>query len=624
MSGRPEGGSPQDDLPRAPLYPSEQSSPPVDAAPSPRTESPRESERVNPTTDTTVERAPQSDEGQKKRRRRGGRRRGSGAGAAGSAQGERPQIEAGASQQTPAGAYNAAPASAADGKPGVKTDERTPSRDRGPREDHGPRRERSGESGARKRSDRDGRGRTDKGRSDRGGQGRRGDRGGQGVDESYTERKHVQRPDGPAPEVDIPAFAALGLAGDLLAGVAAMGYETPTPIQEQAIPRVLEGRDVVGCAQTGTGKTAAFVLPILQRMTGPTVADGRTAHPSALVVTPTRELCGQIEEVGEILSAYSGRSVVAVFGGVPYDPQAKRIRKGVDLLVATPGRLLDMLRQGDILLDNVDTLVLDEADRMLDMGFWPDVKRIIDAIPAKRQNLFFSATMTKTVLSIIEDTLHQPVFIELGGSAQPVDNVEQKVLPVNHEQKVDLLVEYFRHHDPDRTLVFTRTRRRAERLARTLNKAGVSCEAIHGDRTQGQRQKALDGFKGGKIAVLVATDVVARGIDVDNITHVINFDIPTNPEDYVHRIGRTARAGASGIAVSFLTAEDVHELVAIERLIGETLERHDLPHFDYEKRVIMESSQVQSRPGKLLWNGGARRAWTKTRVRRRTPGRSSR
>ncbi len=403
-----------------------------------------------------------------------------------------------------------------------------------------------------------------------------------------------------------------------------MGYSEPTPIQEHAIPRVLAGRDVVGCAQTGTGKTAAFVLPILQNMSAPMIVDGKKAHPTALVVTPTRELCGQIEEVGETLATYSGRRVVAVFGGVPYDPQAKRIRKGVDLLVATPGRLLDMLRQGDVLLDKVDTLVLDEADRMLDMGFWPDVKRIIDAIPSQRQNLFFSATMSKTVLSIIADTLHDPIFIELGGSAQPVDNVEQKVLPVNQEQKVDLLVEYFRHHDPERTLVFTRTRRRAERLSRTLNKAGVTCEAIHGDRTQGQRQQALDGFKSGKIAVLVATDVVARGIDVDNITHVINFDIPTNPEDYVHRIGRTARAGASGIAVSLLTSEDVHDLVAIERLIGATLERHDLPEFDYDKRVILESSQVRPRPGKLLWNGGAHRAWNKTGVKRRVPGKRSR
>ncbi len=563
------------------------------------------------TTETTIaasgQAASTSAEGGQKRRRRGGRRRhGSGTGPDGATQTGDPQGQSGATQTaTPTAPTEAASSSSTEKSGG----ERRESSER--RDDRRPRgRDRDGKS----------RGDRDHGRD----RGRHGDRGGQGVDESYTERKHVERPAGPAPEVDIPAFAALGLTGDLLAGVAAMGYQDPTPIQEQAIPRVLDGRDVVGCAQTGTGKTAAFVLPILQRMTGPTVADGRTAHPSALVVTPTRELCGQIEEVGETLSKYSGRSVVAVFGGVPYDPQAKRIRKGVDLLVATPGRLLDMLRQGDILLDNVDTLVLDEADRMLDMGFWPDVKRIIDAIPSKRQNLFFSATMTKTVLSIISDTLHDPIFIELGGSAQPVENVEQKVLPVNHEQKVDLLVEYFRHHDPDRTLVFTRTRRRAERLARTLNKAGITCEAIHGDRSQGQRQQALDGFKAGKIAVLVATDVVARGIDVDNITHVINFDIPTNPEDYVHRIGRTARAGASGIAVSLLTAEDVHDLVAIERLIGATIERHDLPSFDYEKRVILESHQVQSRPGKLLWNGGARRSWNKTGVKRRVPGKRSR
>ncbi len=472
-------------------------------------------------------------------------------------------------------------------------------------------------------------------RTDRNGGSRRGDRGrsrgprrdrdarkGSGVDTGYVPRKSVKRPDGPTPEVSLPKFAELGLSADLLAGVSAMGYEAPTPIQEQAIPRALAGRDIVGCAQTGTGKTAAFVLPILQRMTQSTVADGRTARPTALVVTPTRELCGQIEEVGETLGTYTSRSVAAVFGGVPYDPQAKRVRRGTDLLVATPGRLLDMLRQGDVLLDRVDTLVLDEADRMLDMGFWPDVKRIIDAVPKKRQNLLFSATMSKQVLSIIEDTLHEPVFIELGGSARPVDNVDQRILPVNNEQKVDLLVEYFRHHDPDRTLVFTRTRRRAERLATTLNRAGVSCEAIHGDRTQGQRQRALDSFKRGKTAVLVATDVVARGIDVDNITHVINFDIPTNPEDYVHRIGRTARAGTSGIAVSLLTGEDVHELKAIERLIGATITRHDLPEFEYEKRAIPESHQVQSRQGKLVWNGGARRSAAQG-IRRRPPRRSA-
>ena len=488
-------------------------------------------------------------------------------------------------------------------------------------------RERHAESGRRDGHGR-GRGGRDGGRSGHGGS-RRDDRG-PGVDLSFVDRPAPVRPAGPTPEVDLPAFAELGLKGDLLAGVAAMGYEVPTPIQEQAIPRVLAGRDVVGCAQTGTGKTAAFVLPMLQRMNERAAAhgeelpttDGRTAHPRALVVTPTRELCAQIEEVGQTLSTYSGRTVLAVFGGVPYEPQAKKVRRGVDLLVATPGRLLDMLRQGDILLDRVDTLVLDEADRMLDMGFWPDVKRIIDAVPVERQNLFFSATMTKTVLSIIEDTLHKPVFIELGGAATPIEAIAQSVLPVNYEQKVELLVEYFRHHDPDRTLVFARTRRRAERLARTLEKNGISCEAIHGDRTQGQRQQALAGFKAGKIKVLVATDVVARGIDVEGISHVINYDIPANPEDYIHRIGRTARAGASGIAVSLLTGEDVHELKAIERLIGQTLERHDLPEFDYEKRNILESSQVQPRPGKMVYRGGALRSWNKTGVKRRVPGRT--
>jgi ATP-dependent RNA helicase RhlE len=566
----------------------------------PQGESSRKRESVNPVSDPTIEATRTQDGEAPKRRRRGVRGR---SGAA------RPQAAGHTAVENPtgSGATNASQPSSEQ-----RTDERS---ERQPREGRSDRHDRPGGSG-RDRSGRD-RDRSRGPRRDREG------RGGQGVDKSYVERQHAARPAGPAPEVDLPAFAALGLTGDLLAGVAAMGYETPTPIQEQAIPRVLAGRDVVGSAQTGTGKTAAFVVPILQRMTGPTVADGRTAHPSALVVTPTRELCAQIEEVGETLSTYSGRTVAAVFGGVPYDPQARRVRKGVDLLVATPGRLLDMLRQGDVLLDKVDTLVLDEADRMLDMGFWPDVKRIIDAVPSKRQNLFFSATMSKPVLSIIEDTLHEPIFIELGGHAQPVDNVQQKVLPVNHDQKVDLLVEYFRHHDPERTLVFTRTRRRAERLSITLNRMGITCEAIHGDRSQGQRQQALDGFKKGKIAVLVATDVVARGIDVDNITHVINFDIPTNPEDYVHRIGRTARAGASGIAVSLLTGEDVHELKAIERLIGATLERHDLPGFEYEKRVILESHQVEPRMGKVVWNGGARRAWNKTGVRRRPPKRAS-
>ncbi len=401
----------------------------------------------------------------------------------------------------------------------------------------------------------------------------------------------------------------------MLAGVTAAGYEQPTPIQEHAVPPVLEGRDVVGCAQTGTGKTAAFMLPIielLERQNGNArrrSGEKGPATPTALVVTPTRELAAQIEEVGIALSAATKHRVVAVYGGVPYGPQAKRARAGVDVLAATPGRLLDMVQQGDVRLGEVTTLVLDEADRMLDMGFWPDVRRILRKLPEKRQNLFFSATVSKAVLNVIEDTLDHPVFIELGGRATPVESVEQRALPVARDQKLDLLVAYFKHHEPDSTLIFTRTRHRADRLARTLNRKGVTCAAIHGDRSQGQRQQALDGFKKGRVKVLVATDIVARGIDVDGITHVVNYDVPQNPEDYVHRIGRTARAGASGSAVTLVTEEDVYDLAAIERLIGMTIERQDLPDFAYDKRAIPASDKlVPMKRGKLVWNGGALRS----------------
>ena len=410
-------------------------------------------------------------------------------------------------------------------------------------------------------------------------------------------------------------FAALGLSERVLAGVTAAGYEQPTPIQEHAVPPVLKGRDVVGCAQTGTGKTAAFMLPIielLERQNGNgTRRSGEKgpATPTALVVTPTRELAAQIEEVGIALSAATKHRVVAVYGGVPYGPQAKRARAGVDVLAATPGRLLDLVQQGDVRLGEVTTLVLDEADRMLDMGFWPDVRRILRKLPEKRQNLFFSATVSKAVLNVIEDTLDHPVFIELGGRATPVESVEQRALPVARDQKLDLLVAYFKHHEPDSTLIFTRTRHRADRLARTLNRKGVTCAAIHGDRSQGQRQQALDGFKKGRVKVLVATDIVARGIDVDGITHVVNYDVPQNPEDYVHRIGRTARAGASGSAVTLVTEEDVYDLAAIERLIGMTIERQDLPDFAYDKRAIPASDKlVPMKRGKLVWNGGALRS----------------
>ncbi len=359
-------------------------------------------------------------------------------------------------------------------------------------------------------------------------------------------------------------FADLGLRGPVLHGVYAAGYRQPTPIQEQAIPLVLQGRDVVGCAQTGTGKTAAFLLPILQTL----AAESPCGGPRALVVTPTRELAAQIQAAAVTLAGKTGQRALAVYGGVAYQTQARRVRAGVDLLIATPGRLLDMLRRGDVALGHIGTLVLDEADRMLDMGFWPDIKRISEAVPPHRQSLFFSATMTGDVLTVIEDTLRDPVFVEVKGSGSPAANVAQSVLPVAGADKLDQLVDYLHRHEPQCTLVFARTRRRADRLARSLSHAGIACAAIHGDRSQAQRERTLHGFRQGAIRLLVATDIVARGIDVDGITHVINFDMPVCAEDYVHRIGRTARAGSSGEAVTLCTDDDKPALRAIERHIG--------------------------------------------------------
>jgi ATP-dependent RNA helicase RhlE len=377
----------------------------------------------------------------------------------------------------------------------------------------------------------------------------------------------------------VPAFAALGLADDMLRAVKALGYEQPTPIQTEAIPHGLAGRDIVGCAQTGTGKTAAFLLPILQRMDGAPAGKHttRACSPQALVVTPTRELAAQIEAVGVALTAGTRHRVLAVFGGVPYYSQAQRAHRGADLLVATPGRLLDMMAQGDVNLGHVEVLVLDEADRMLDMGFWPDARRIIRAVPADHQSLLFSATISKRLLSAIEASLKNPVFLEVAAPSTPVEGVRQLALSVAADDKVAGLLRYIRHQEPTSTLVFTRTRHRADRLARTLNREGFACAAIHGDRTQSQRMRALEGFRSGAVPMLVATDVVARGIDVDGITHVINFDMPTQPEDYVHRIGRTARAGASGTAVTLVTRDDAVQLAAIEGLTGMSMETARLP-----------------------------------------------
>jgi ATP-dependent RNA helicase RhlE len=412
------------------------------------------------------------------------------------------------------------------------------------------------------------------------------------------------------------SFDNLGLSDRLLTAVSDMGYTSPTPIQRDAIPYVLDGRDVVGCAQTGTGKTAAFVLPVLQTIRS---AGGR--RPRALVVTPTRELALQIEGVGRQVARKTGHRIAVAYGGVGYEPQLKALKHGVDMLVATPGRLLDLCDRGVADLSQVEVLVLDEADRMLDMGFWPQVRKIVRMLPDKRQNLLFSATMSSGVLSAISSTLHDPVRVEVARAVTPVEEVEQRVYPVGAQQKGDLLVHLIQEHSLERAIVFTRTKRRADRVAKTLHRNGIRSVAIHGDRTQAQRQKALSGFKDGRCRVLVATDVVARGIDIDDVSHVINYDLPNTPEDYVHRIGRTARAGRSGTAVSLLSPEEHETLREIENKIGAVLDTHDADGFAYthhryvpnSERNIRQAPRTVYSGGVMSRRGGSRRSGMRRR-----------
>ncbi|MRS12277.1 MAG: DEAD/DEAH box helicase [Actinobacteria bacterium] len=398
------------------------------------------------------------------------------------------------------------------------------------------------------------------------------------------------------------SFDNLGLAPRLLEAVAAMGYTSPTPIQRDAIPTVLEGRDVVGCAQTGTGKTAAFVLPVMQRIAA------NPGGPRALVVTPTRELAVQIEDVAGQVAKHTKHRVAVVYGGVGYEPQIKALKRGVDLLVATPGRLLDLMERKVADLSHVDVLVLDEADRMLDMGFWPQVRKIIAAVPAERQNLLFSATMTSDVMRIVSSTLHDPVRVEVAPAAKPIEAIDQRVYPVGGMQKAQLLVHLIREDDLDRVIVFTRTKHRADRVAKVLHQHGIKSAAIHGDRSQSQRQSALESLKSGRCRVLVATDVVARGIDIDDVSHVVNYDLPNSPEDYVHRIGRTARAGKSGTAVSLLSPEEHEALRDIEVKIGAVLDTHDAEGFDYsDHRLVPNPERAASRPVRTVYSSSRNR-----------------
>ncbi len=385
------------------------------------------------------------------------------------------------------------------------------------------------------------------------------------------------------------SFEELGLSPGILAAVKAKNYLVPTPIQEKAIPLVLDGRDVMGCAQTGTGKTAAFALPILQRLeggarramesAGPGAAGRRSAGRRgnsrrpvrALVLTPTRELATQIADSFGAYGRNTALSHAVIYGGVSQGPQEQALRKGVDILVATPGRLLDLMSQGLVCLDAVEIFVLDEADRMLDMGFIRDIRRVIDALPRDRQTLFFSATLGSDILRLADNILRDPVEVAVTPAATTVDAVEQHVYYVERNDKVALLASLLAGGEIRNALVFTRTRHGADRVARHLLRAGIGAEAIHGDKTQKARERALESFKNGRTRVLVATDVAARGLDIADLSHVVNYDLPEAPDSYVHRIGRTGRAGASGVALSFCDATERLYLAGIERLIRKHL-----------------------------------------------------
>ena len=376
-------------------------------------------------------------------------------------------------------------------------------------------------------------------------------------------------------------FAELGLAPDLLRALDEMGYVSPTPIQEQVIPLALQGGDILGAAQTGTGKTAAFALPLLQRLlpfanTGTSPAK----HPiRALILTPTRELAIQVEEAVQAYTKHVPLRSLVVYGGVNINTQIPILKAGVEILVATPGRLLDHVQNKTLMLNQVNTLVLDEADRMLDMGFMPDLKRIVALLPVQRVNMMFSATFPEEIRKLADSILNNPTFIEVARNETAV-NVTQVVHPVHHERKRQLLAHLIKSRDLRQVLVFTGTKLGCNRLANELNKLGIHADAIHGDKTQQERMKALDAFKAGTIRVLVATDVAARGIDIEALPFVVNYDLPHNAEDYVHRIGRTGRAGASGEAISLVSESETRYLKDIEKLIGSDIPAVIVPGFE--------------------------------------------
>ena len=402
-------------------------------------------------------------------------------------------------------------------------------------------------------------------------------------------------------------FSDLGLKAELLRAVSEQGYDTPTPIQQQAIPAVMTGRDLMATAQTGTGKTAGFTLPILHRLaSGPNDRLTRISKtPRVLVLTPTRELAIQVEESVRTYGKHLPINSLAVFGGVGINPQIANLRRGVDILVATPGRLLDHVQQRTVDLSAIEIFVLDEADRMLDMGFIRDIRKVIALLPQKRQNLLFSATFSPEIRELAAGLLNKPVSVDVAPRNTAAETVTQKVIETDRERKKELLCHLFQTHGWHQVLVFARTKHGADALARTLDKAGIKAAAIHGDKSQGARTRVLSEFKEGKLVALVATDIAARGIDIDALPYVINYELPNVPEDYVHRIGRTGRAGMAGEAVSLVCHDERPQLKDIEKLIKRTLERVVIAGFEQSAVATPRPPQPPRGPRKPQPGRGA-------------------
>jgi ATP-dependent RNA helicase RhlE len=387
-------------------------------------------------------------------------------------------------------------------------------------------------------------------------------------------------------------FSKLGLAPAILEGVKAMGYIDPTPIQLRAIPLVLSGKDVIGSAQTGTGKTAAFGLPILSKL-----GAHNPVGPRVLILEPTRELAAQVETAFHDFARFTDLKTTVVFGGVGYGKQNDELKAGADIVVATPGRLLDHLEQGTLRLDKVEFLVLDEADRMLDMGFLPDVRRIVDKCPRARHTSLFSATVPPQIETLIQWAMHDPETIEIGARRTPAETVKHVIYPVSDTQKTDLLIQLLERVNYNSVLVFCRTKHGADRVAGLLKRANHAVAVLHSNRTQKEREQALQGFREGKYEVLVATDIAARGLDIADVSHVVNYDVPQHPEDYIHRIGRTGRAEATGDAFTIMIAEDAPHVFAIERFISQTIPRVKLENFTYTYTALFEESKPGAKPG---------------------------